>query len=204
MEKLIQRRFFDGSRECWLVDQERVRIRTRHWGSSEEVEFPLSVVRDSYDRLQQRPLLWLLLAIFLAGAGAYGLYSGVLIKDPDLITAACCFLAASIGCGVYYNIRSADLLLFRHHDTGKLLFSLWSNQPGNKVVKDFVNHLFDCASAARRTPRMSDEQRLSVYRDYLQYLHNEAVLTYEEASGIYQRARLQLVAKRRAQIQAVE
>ena len=128
----------------------------------------------------------------------------MLLKDLEMLSIAGVFLLVSIACGIYYNLRSADLLLFRHHDSGKLLFSLWANQPGRKIVKEFVNHVFDCASAARRTPRLSDEQRLSVYRDYLQYLHNEAVLTYEEASGIYQRARLQLVAKRRAQIQAVE
>ena len=203
MDSLYQKRFGRGSQTLDISDKSNIKITYSSLTNKSEEIYNLFDIDENHERYLVRPIKWLVLAaIFFAIS--YPFVSDYFeYKDVGFLGLMLVFVVPGIICIQQYFQKHSDLIVFRYRSNGEVAFYLWNNNPSEEKLKEFLSGLSTLIKSIKINPKATDEQKLSLYKEYLQILLSEDVITEDEAIQIYERTSKKIENKDKAAVLSI-
>lgn len=171
-----------------IIDKE-ILVTNQTLTHGETNKYPLFDLSENTIREFRREWAWLIIATFCLLPSFAFIHDAISLRVLyPLIAATGLFLLALVFVFIFYR-KSYDKIIFKRwqNDTGA--FVIWNNKPNKELFAAFVDQLLLEIKQTKINPKLSDEERLSLYKDQLQFLVDETVISKNEAIEILERKR---------------
>jgi len=203
LNSLVQRKAYKGRNVVELIGNNRLRvIRESITGRNEQV-LSLFDLHPESEKHMHRPVKFLaaaVLSVLLAFAFLLNLtpYAGEMALA---LTAAFCIGAVFFI--LQYLDKSTDVTLFRYRSNGEVALTFWNGLPDQAALSAFVEGLSSVIRSIRINPELSPAKKLEIYRNSLEFLVSESVMTKDEAVDIFERNRARLQGAEKAKLYSI-
>lgn len=168
-----------GNREL-LIEQHNLLRGTRH-------SFPVHQIVPSPIHHREIPAGWSILSATLLLGFVLTLFDGWFLGNAGQKFGGLFIGGIALAC-LYNTLKmSRNSVLFRHAQSGQILFSIFRAKPSASAVDQFCEVLQQRIESFRTPVSLSLEESRALYTRHLDYLLHEEVLTQQEYDGILQR-----------------
>ena len=189
MYKLEQKKLLKGTMGFEIVEDGRIKVRRSSITRTNEEFFKLFELDHKCDKYRDRPVKFIVLALLVASPAIVFIIDMMETMDIVSFYFSLVFLVPALGFLAAYFLNKTDVVVYRHRNNSKAAFTLWNNTPNSSELNQFTNFLSRKIQDSRIDPDASKEQRLDIYKDALEFLLVEDVLTEEEAETAFNRTR---------------
>lgn len=200
MDKLEQKKLLKGTMEFEIVEDGRLKVCRSSITRTNEEFFKLFELDHKCDKYRDRPVKFIVLALLVASPAFVFLIDMIQTLDIVSFYFSLVFLVPALGFLLAYFVNKTDIVVYRYRTNSNTAFTLWNDTPNRTVLNQFINLLSKKIEGSRIDPDSSKEQKLEIYKDALEFLLVEDVLTEEEAEKAFNRTRDNLSRTRTAKI----
>ena len=204
MTSIEQKKFMQGRKKVEILDQGRVRVTHSSMKGKNEEVFNLFDIDHQSDKYFRRPLKLLVMAAIFAVPSIPFLIEA--LKNLDLVPfyVALIFLAPALICIQQYFYKITDLVVYRFQGNGNVAITLWNRLPNEKELGEFTTALSTEIKSLRIRPDLDNLKKLEIYKNNLEFLLEEGVITQEEAVSIYERNKERLLGNKKAKLFSIQ
>ena len=200
MRTFEQKKFMQGRKKVELLENGKVKVtQSSIKGMNEEV-FSLFDLDEESDKYFHRPLILLgLSAFFLIGVVRFFIESAINL-DPKSLNAGLIFLVPALICIQQYFYKITDVVVYRFRNNGNPALTLWNNKPNSKELSEFQSMLSTEIKSLKIRPELDNSKKLEIYKESLEFLLDQGVITQGEAEAIYDRNKDRLLNNEKAKL----
>ena len=200
MDKLEQKKLLKGAMEFEIVEDGRLKVCRSSITRTNEEFFKLFELDHKCDKYRDRPVKFIVMALLVASPAIVFIIDMIETMDIVSLYFSLVFLVPALGFLTAYFLNKTDVVVYRYRNNSNTAFTLWNNTPNSSDLNKFTNILSKQIENSRIDPDASKEQKLEIYKDALEFLLVEDVLTDEEAETAFNRTRDNLSKTRTAKI----
>lgn len=204
MKSIEQKKFMKGRKEVEILDQGRVRVTHSSMKGRNEEVFNLFDLNHQTDKYFHRPLKLLVMAAVFASLSAPFLIEAVKNLDVEPLYIGGFFVLPCIVCIQQYFYKVTDLVVYRFYNNGNAAITLWNSQPNKEDFEKFVETLSTEIKSIRIRPDLDNAKKLEIYKNNLEFLLEEGVITQDEAISIYERNKERLLTNKKAKLVPIQ
>lgn len=204
MKSIEQKKLMQGQKRVEILEQGRVRVICSSMKGKNEEFFNLFDLDYQSDKYFHRPLKFLILAIIFAVISTPFLVEAVKGLDLAPLYVGLIFLVPAIVFIQQYFYQMTDLVVYRFHNNGNVAIALWNHLPNDKELNDFLETFSKEIKDARIRPGLDNAKKLEIYKNNLEFLLDEGVITEEEAVSIYERNKERLLESEKAKLFSIK
>ncbi len=204
MEKYQQQRFVRGKLAVSLMEKGRLQLIINSVFERKHEVYNLFDLSEKFDREYRFPMKWAIsstLSLVVAAGFAFG---GIHLPFIGALFASGLCFSVSVASLVKFFHQRVEHVYIRNRRTGEVAFTLWVDPNDHDSLDSFLISLTEEIHGARVHPDATNETRLEAYKDALEFLLNEQVLSGEEAKGLYDRTKSRMTEKVPAKLYAIK
>jgi len=200
MKKIEQKKFLQGRKKVEILENGKVRVtHSSLTGKNAEI-FNLFDIDHQFDQYFHRPLKFLLMAAIFSAPSIPFLVETIKNRDLEPFYMSLIFLVPSLICIQQYFYNITDLVVYRFQGNGNAAITLWNGLPNERELSEFTTTLTEEIKSLRIRPDLDNAKKLEIYKNNLEFLLEEKVITQEEAISIYERSKKKLLSNKKAKL----
>ncbi len=186
--KIIQKKILVGTKIIELSD-EKVRLAFKSLTNRNEEYINLFDLNSQYDKYRHRPYKFLIVGILLSIPGVPFFIESITAWDLVPLFVSSIFLLPGLGCIVAYVYQQSDNIIFRYRHNDSVAFNIWNNKPNKKELEQFLEEFSKKIEKTKFHPETSSEQKIEAYKNAIEFLFHEEIITEAEAKKIFIKAK---------------
>lgn len=203
MRSLVQSKFMQGKRLIEILEEGKVRV--THSTATEKTEEVLDLfnIAPEPDRYFYRPVKFLVVAVLFLSPTIFFLAEAIRNSDTSLLVLSALFVVpAAISVQQYFH-GITDLLVYRFRTNGTAAIKLWNELPDADTFSSFQYELVKSIKSLRVHPELDGLQKLKIYKNSIEFLLDEGVISAKEATMIFDRNKERLLGKTKAKLVSI-
>ncbi|NVJ49635.1 MAG: hypothetical protein HWE11_04565 [Gammaproteobacteria bacterium] len=187
-----QKKFGQGKIEIEQLGGGKIRYFSSVIGNRREEIISLFDLDSKYQIYFKRHYRYLVVGIVFVLFGFPFLFSPIINNDiaPNLVSLI--FIIPGFYCFWMFYIKTINYLFFRSRANGAAVITLFVNVPSQEKFREFIDCFVEEIEKIRVNPEANSSQKLEVYKNALEFLIFEEVLTEEEGLNIFERTKKKL------------